>query len=60
MTMTKSHILLVDDDGRLRDLLRKFLVENGFFVTTARDAAHARELMAVFIYDLMIFDVMMP
>lgn len=60
MITTKSHILLVDDDERLRDLLRKFLVENGFFVSTARDAPHARELMEVFIFDLMIFDVMMP
>lgn len=60
MTMTKPHILLVDDDERLRDLLRKFLVENGFFVSTARHAAHARELMNVFLFDLMILDVMMP
>lgn len=60
MTINKSHILLVDDDERLRDLLRKFLVENGFFVSTARDAKHARELMNLFIFDLMILDVMMP
>lgn len=60
MTMTKPHILLVDDDERLRDLLRKFLVDNGFFVSTAREAAHARELMNIFIFDLMIVDVMMP
>lgn len=60
MTMAKPHILLVDDDERLRDLLRKFLVENGFFVSTAREAAHARELMNIFIFDLMIIDVMMP
>lgn len=60
MTMNKTHILLVDDDERLRDLLRKFLVENGFFVSTARGASHARELMQTFIFDLMILDVMMP
>ncbi|MBY0502215.1 MAG: response regulator [Alphaproteobacteria bacterium] len=58
--MTKPHILLVDDDERLRELLRKFLVENGFFVSTAREAAHARELMGFFIFDMMILDVMMP
>ncbi len=58
--MTKPHILLVDDDERLRDLLRKFLVDNGFFVSTAREASHARELMNIFIFDLMILDVMMP
>ena len=60
MTMNKIHILLVDDDERLRDLLRKFLVENGFFVSTARGADHARQLMQAFIFDLMILDVMMP
>jgi two-component system phosphate regulon response regulator OmpR len=60
MTMTKPHILLVDDDARLRDLLRKFLSENGFYVSTARDAQHARQLIDVFIFDLMILDVMMP
>lgn len=58
--MTKPHILLVDDDERLRELLRKFLVENGFFVSTAREAAHARDLMSLFIFDMMILDVMMP
>src|ERR1700722_10622424 len=60
MMMNKIHILLVDDDERLRDLLRKFLVENGFFVSSARDANHARQLMQAFIFDLMILDVMMP
>lgn len=60
MTRTKAHILLVDDDERLRDLLCKFLVENDFFVSTAREASHARQLMNVFIFDLMILDVMMP
>lgn len=60
MATAKAHILLVDDDERLRDLLRKFLIENNFFVSTAREAAHARYLMNIFIFDLMIVDVMMP
>jgi two-component system phosphate regulon response regulator OmpR len=60
MMKNKPHILLVDDDERLRDLLRKFLCENGFFVSTARDASHARQLMENFLFDLMILDVMMP
>jgi two-component system phosphate regulon response regulator OmpR len=60
MILNKTHILLVDDDERLRDLLRRFLVENGFFVSTARDANHARQLMQAFIFDLMILDIMMP
>jgi two-component system phosphate regulon response regulator OmpR len=60
MMMNKIHILLVDDDERLRDLLRKFLCENGFFVSSARNAKHARQLMQALIFDLMILDVMMP
>jgi len=60
MTVTKPHILLVDDDERLRDLLRKFLVENGFFVSTACEAKQARQLMDLFVFDLTILDVMMP
>jgi two-component system, OmpR family, phosphate regulon response regulator OmpR len=60
MAISKPHVLLVDDDERLRDLLRKFLTENGFFVSTARDATHARQLMDLFFFDLMILDVMMP
>ncbi|MBY0272942.1 MAG: response regulator [Alphaproteobacteria bacterium] len=60
MTVTKPHLLLVDDDERLRELLFKFLVDKGFFVSTAHDASHARELMDIFIFDLMILDVMMP
>lgn len=58
--MNKTHILLVDDDERLRDLLSKFLYENGFFVSTARSANHARQLMQTFSFDLMILDIMMP
>jgi two-component system phosphate regulon response regulator OmpR len=54
------HVLVVDDDTRLRQLLRKFLVENGFVVTTAADAAEARAQMAGFVFDLLVLDVMMP
>jgi two-component system phosphate regulon response regulator OmpR len=56
----KPHILVIDDDERLRDLLGEFLVENGFLVTTATDAAQAREILANLAYDLIICDVMMP
>ena len=42
MTETQAHILVVDDDPRLRMLLQKFLSRNGFWVTPARDARHAR------------------
>lgn len=54
------HILVVDDDTRLRDLLRKYLSDNGFTVTTAADAAEARQRLAAFEFDLIILDVMMP
>ncbi len=55
-----AHLLIVDDDERIRDLLRKFLVRNGFLVTAARDAAHARRLLAGLDFDLIVLDVMMP
>ncbi|MDE8349393.1 MAG: response regulator transcription factor, partial [Acidocella sp.] len=54
------HILLVDDDERLRALLSRFLVEQGFRVTTAANAADAREALRVLDFDLMVLDVMMP
>ncbi len=54
------HILVVDDDTRLRELLRKYLVENGFLVTTAHDAAAARATLAGLDFDLLVLDVMMP
>ncbi|MBB5515132.1 two-component system phosphate regulon response regulator OmpR [Rubricella aquisinus] len=55
-----AHILVVDDDERLRSLLRKFLSRQGFFVSVARDAAHARRLMDGLEFDLLVIDVMMP
>ncbi len=54
------HVLVVDDDRRLRELLRKFLMENGYRVTTASDAEQARAKLAGLAYDLVILDVMMP
>lgn len=54
------HILVVDDDTRLRDLLRKFLTENRFRVTTASDAADARAKLQGLEFDLIVLDVMMP
>lgn len=54
------HVLVVDDDGRLRDLLRKYLSDNGFVVSVAADAAEARAHMAGMAFDLLIVDVMMP
>ncbi len=54
------HLLIVDDDERIRGLLQKFLIKNGFLVTTARDAAHARRILAGLEFDLIVLDVMMP
>jgi two-component system, OmpR family, phosphate regulon response regulator OmpR len=54
------HILVVDDDQRIRDLLSRFLSENGFRVTPAPDAASARAALRGLSFDLIILDVMMP
>ena len=54
------HLLIVDDDERIRGLLQKFLARHGFWVTAARDGAHARRLLAGLEFDLIVMDVMMP
>jgi two-component system phosphate regulon response regulator OmpR len=58
--MDDAHILVVDDDQRLRELLRKYLSDKGYLVATAADAAEARARMAGLSFDLMVLDVMMP
>ena len=55
-----AHLLIVDDDERIRGLLQKFLLRSGFLVSTARDAAHARRILAGLEFDLIVLDVMMP
>ena len=55
-----AHVLIVDDDERIRGLLQKFLARHGYWVTPARDAAHARKLLAGLEFDLIVIDVMMP
>lgn len=54
------HVLVVDDDRRLRELLSRFLGEHGYRVTTAADAAQARRKIEGFVFDCLILDVMMP
>ncbi|WP_419903802.1 response regulator [Kiloniella sp.] len=54
------HLLVVDDDTRLRNLLQKFLSDQGFVVTTAASAAEARSHLASLTFDLLILDIMMP
>ena len=60
MTPPKHHILVIDDDTRLRRLLYRYLTENGFEVSEASDATQADELFSLFIFDLLVMDVMMP
>ena len=60
MSEPAPHILIVDDDERIRGLLRKFLSRHGFLVSAARDAAHARRVLSGLEFDLVVLDVMMP
>ena len=60
MSQLDAHLLIVDDDERIRDLLKKFLLRQGFLVTSARDAAHARRVLSGLDFDLIVLDVMMP
>jgi two-component system phosphate regulon response regulator OmpR len=55
-----AHILVVDDDARLRALLQRFLSEQGFRVSTAENAAAARAALSDMAFDLLVLDVMMP
>lgn len=57
---TDTHVLVIDDDDRIRDLLARYLGRAGYRVSSAKDAAQARAKMAGIEYDLLIVDVMMP
>ena len=57
---TGRHLLVVDDDDRLRSLLQEYLTRAGFRVTAARDASSARRLLDSLAFDLLVLDVMMP
>ncbi len=59
-SITLPHLLVIDDDNRLRTLLTRFLSGKGFLVSGASDADEARALLALFAFDLLIVDVMMP
>lgn len=58
--LAEAHLLIVDDDERIRRLLQKYLIRQGFWVSAARDAAHARRLLEGLDFDLIVMDVMMP
>lgn len=60
MDTEAKHILVVDDDTRLRSLLQRFLRENGFFVSVAKCASEARKFLRQYKFDLLIVDIMMP
>ena len=54
------HILVVDDDDRIRDLVKQYLEENNFLVTTAIDAFDAKKKLDIIKFDILILDIMMP
>lgn len=60
MTVTMRHILVVDDDDRLRHLLQQYLSELGYHISAAANTKQADQLMKVFALDAMVLDVMMP
>ncbi len=60
MEKNKFHILVVDDDDKIRDLLKQFLNENSFIVSTASNAKEAKSKIDIFNFNLMVLDVMMP
>jgi two-component system, OmpR family, phosphate regulon response regulator OmpR len=55
-----AHLLVVDDDDRIRTLLQKYLIRQGFLVSAARDAGRVRRLLQGLAFDLIVLDVMMP
>ena len=60
MSESNLHILLVDDDDKIRELLKTYLVENKYLVSTASNAAEAKEILKSITFDLLVIDIMMP
>ena len=60
MENSKTHILIVDDDNRIRDLLKEYLKENNYIVSTSENAENAKIKLTHFKFDLIVLDVMMP
>ena len=60
MEKNKYHILVVDDDIKIKELIKQFLVEKGLIVSTASDAKEAKEKIEIFDFSLIVLDVMMP
>ena len=60
MIKKKFHILVVDDDDRIRELVKEYLEENNFIITTAIDASDAKNKLNILKFDILILDIMMP
>ena len=60
MEKNKYHILVVDDDNKIKELIKQFLVEKGLIVSTASNAIEAKEKIEFFNFHLIVLDVMMP
>ena len=60
MNKNSFHILVVDDDNRIRDLVKQYLEENQFIVTTAKDSEDAKNKMKIIKFDILVLDIMMP
>ena len=56
----KSHILCIDDDDKIRELLEIFLNKHNFVVSTAKDAFEGEKISELFSFDLIVLDIMMP
>jgi len=60
MNKNKYHILVVDDDNRIRELVQEYLEENKFITTTAKDAEDAKRKIEIIKFDILVVDIMMP
>ncbi len=60
MENSKTHILIVDDDNRIRELVKQYLHDNNYLVTTANSAEDAKKKVDIVKFDLIVLDVMMP
>ena len=60
MESNKNHILIVDDDDKIRNLLKEYLVDNQYIISTAEDALQAKDKLKIIKFDVIILDVMMP
>ena len=60
MNKSRYHILVVDDDNRIRELVKQYLEEKNFLVTTAKDVIDAKEKLKIIKFDILVLDIMLP